>query len=135
MASSITENNDGDYYNQPNTTPMRQIKFRCYDKVNKEFVSLAYGTSLTPSELEARDKGDQYEITQWTGLTDKAGVEIYEGDIVRQKTGRAYTEDRVVRFDAGAFRFQNQLTKHGCYIYTNQNTEVIGNIYKNKDLL
>lgn len=96
---------------------MRTLKFRCYDKVNKEFVSLAYGTSLTTSELEARDKGDQYEITQWTGLTDKVGVEIYEGDVVRWQSER---------LEVIEFPFIDE------DIHT---TEVIGNIHENPELL
>lgn len=128
---------------QPNTTPMRQIKFRVYNCTRNEMTydleSIDISDGVITQVNTAQDRilfpDKECELMQYTGLKDKNGVEIYEGDIVRQKTGRAYTEDRVVRFDAGAFRFQNQLTKHGCYIYTNQNTEVIGNIYKNKDLL
>lgn len=121
---------------------MRTLKFRCYDKVNKEFVSLAYGTSLTPSELEARDKGDQYEITQWTGLTDKAGVEIYEGDIVTVTTNHIAdlapnlpetTSIVEVKFERAMFLFGDMTMNYGGL--ARAKLEVIGNIYSNPELI
>ena len=81
----------------------------------------------------------QYEVIsktvgQYTGLTDKNGKRIYEGDIVCFH-GTLYNEIFPIVFADGCFRLG---TKNG-YSYTLQNLcsalEVIGNIHDNPELL
>ncbi len=56
----------------------REIKFRVWDNINKEWV---VGLGLTLGSM-SRDAGDIFTLMQYTGLKDKNGKEIYEGDIV-----------------------------------------------------
>ena len=78
---------------------------------------------------------DSIELMQYTGLHDKNGKEIYEGDIVR-------IDDIVGEYkwvdDFACFAVPTDSIKHNSYIYPQRidehSMEVIGNIYENPDL-
>jgi len=94
--------------------------------------------SFNHSEVECNDKGELVGkgiLMQFTGLHDKNGKEIYEGDIVKNKTGHDSYKERTVFFENGAFRFENQTKPSSGFIYVRDTTEVIGNIYENPELL
>ncbi|MCM1437826.1 MAG: YopX family protein [Roseburia sp.] len=73
-------------------------------------------------------------VGEYTGLTDKNGIKIFEGDIIKPRTDRLY----VVSFEDGGFKIAE---KYGGIIKTTQDAidwlevEVIGNIHDNPDLL
>lgn len=112
---------------------MRDIKFRAWVKASKNtpYVMMSGDLSLV---FKCNNKGgfekyhaEDYKLMQYTGLNDKNGVEIYEGDIIHDPlTGKRYT----VIFDNGAFR-TNGLVECSAF----PNDEVIGNIYSNPELL
>lgn len=85
---------------------------------------------------EVNDDGlnyfDQLEIMQSTGLNDKNGVEIYEGDIIECKTVYEWDKKPIKRaevvFENGVFSLigvEMDLSR----------SEIIGNIYENPELL
>lgn len=71
---------------------------------------------------------------QFTGLKDKNGVEIYEGDIVKYNTGETWVVKWVSRnasFEYVSNMKGNSLTQ----ILGSHEVEIVGNIYKNPELL
>lgn len=145
---------------------MRPIKFRAWDKIHKEMLydvlEIEQGGFSFKTELEETrpiNKGRDFVWQQFTGLLDKNGKEIYEGDILKTQIGkyvwhyqaRCYTEfdgniygDTVYRnfrsveneysendYEFGEFYVNDKTRKH----LNDGYLEIIGNIYENKDLL
>ena len=75
-------------------------------------------------------------LMQSTGLHDKNGKEIFEGDIIKMAKD-VYSDPtyyEVIRHRGGAYRLESN--QHGCELWLRHtNCEVIGNIYENPELL
>lgn len=129
---------------------MREILFRGKRVDNGEWT---YGDLLTPTDImdvweisENTGMGDRYEIDpdtvgQYTGLKDKNGKKIFEGDIVRNnKHGEdndTYDYYSTI-FSNGSFRAQyldNLEYTPKIYDIYFEGYEVIGNIHDNPELL
>ena len=77
-------------------------------------------------------------VGQYTGLQDKNGNKIYEGDILHRSLPVDRT--RIVHFEMGGFAVKNIKTEdrlmHNSFPISNSDYwEIIGNIYENPDLL
>lgn len=114
----------------------RTIKFRKWDFEEKVMIdgdSLAFDEYAPVSHLLS-----QPGIMQYTGLTDRNGKEIYEGDIVE----REYIDNRsdfagVVTYLEGSFFLVNPENEFDSdYLFDEMSLdEVIGNIWENANLL
>jgi uncharacterized phage protein (TIGR01671 family) len=111
---------------------MREIKFRAWDK------GLEFMRFFKLHEIHGPAIPQDWKIMEYTGLIDKKGKEIYEGDIMyldfkSKVIGQGKGE---VRFQDGTFGleltggFWPFLANNDAKIY-----EVLGNIYENKDLI
>lgn len=125
---------------------MKEIKFKVWDKENKKM--------YYPNEISVQifDEGfyhiehlngkilmqpEHARLLQFTGLTDKNGKEIYEGDIVEgNPIGATFCVTGKIIFLDGAFRVQDANNKNRL-IYDDffGKVRVIGNIYEHPEFL
>jgi uncharacterized phage protein (TIGR01671 family) len=119
---------------------MREIKFRAYFKKQNK-VSEPFMLELMTNALQTEMISGNVELLQFTGLFDKNGVEIYEGDIVEFIIPMPYgqvAEKGVMEFNPKYAQFgvdKEILMNLPPNIAINTLPLVIGNIYENSELL
>lgn len=110
-------------------------KFRAWDKETKTMNGMAEIYRNRNQEIELRPRDENIILMQSTGLFDKNGKEIFEGDILGTKDGLL---NGVVEYRADLGMFVNSLIRYNnferlCNIGSDR--EIIGNIYENPELL
>lgn len=120
---------------------MREIKFRAWDKMLNKFFDEGWSLSMDGKcwydENEKEYNVDEdFIIMQYTGLKDKNGKEIYEGDIAhtnsKYKNKTEWTG--IVKWSNEHCGFIVEL-ENGKHWMPISEAEVIGNIYENTELL
>ena len=131
---------------------MRPIKFRAWDKVNGYMVYEGWAVKFKPEREKVSgimlepdqtpnceriygewNDSDSIILMQFTGLHDKNGKEIWEGDVVRHGGGdicTVYWEQ-----EGCCFRLKSDKAVRRWYISFPNTCEVLGNIYENQDLI
>ena len=115
----------------------RQIKFRAFQ--DGQMVT----QPMSGNYAAARFFGFLYEdapTMQYTGLTDKNGVEIFEGDVLAWSSGNnikiIWSGNGYAAMYVDESDVKGIFPKHNVFsVIWNKHTEIIGNIYENPELL
>ena len=121
---------------------MRELKFRAWDKQEKQMMKVS-AISLENKEIGVKDfrtyhffRIKNIELMQYTGLKDKNGTEIYEGDVIKvERDGIIYR----VEWIHGGFglepRYNSPFYPRLGNVELREKIEVIGNIHENPERL
>jgi hypothetical protein len=115
---------------------MREIKFRAWDKTNKWMERPFNLYECGCLNNEDGYSAEYFALMQYTGLKDKQGKEIYEGDI---REGRWYSCTAPQEYRGVQVMKWNDL--NACFEWDGHHipefieVAVIGNIYENPELL
>ena len=123
----------------------REIKFRAWLKEDKKMVNVET-MDFTDKSMQYLEKNeiinayllkrmsfDDVELMQCTGVKDKNGKEIYEGDIIICKYGPQIAME--VKWVDEGFRTLGKYDGDNYVGFVKDSAEVIGNVYENKNLL
>lgn len=121
---------------------MREVKFRCWDRVkrcmNNKFVLSSDGEVGSFYGGSFDWNNEIAHLMEYTGLKDKNGIEIYEGDIVSLEDWNP--SNMQIAFIEGAFCLANKDGEyvgdiHHIHHAGIERSQVVGNIHENPELL
>jgi len=117
------------------STMQREIKFRAWDNEEKYMFELTEEQNIAGHDFFSNER---FVPMQYTALDDKNGKEIFEGDILDDESEIGYVEycsetaQYIIDFwKVGETKSRGETLGE----WIDDDTEVIGNIYENKELL
>ena len=137
----------------------RKIQFRAWDKKNKKMYKRAGISPHNDLQYAVKQEGggsryfnfddlhieqdsiyypDDIILMQYTGLKDKNGEEVYEGDVLKwddtEETGYVEYMEETTEYVVDEWKEGNKRSK-GHSLSSVDEVEIIGNIYQNPELI
>ena len=115
----------------------REIKFRAWDEISEKMLNWNEFLNTNMKNTFIAQGSTGLILMQYTGLHDKNGEEIYEGDIVKALISGRWLVGKVI-YEHSGFTIDvmnNKELEFGRRGIIEPWTEVIGNIYNNPELL
>lgn len=114
----------------------REIKFRIWDNIDKKF-QFINTQSQTIEIIGFHFYPNRSVVQQFTGLKDKSGKEIYEGDILKCRIKEKWTSEEETEY---LHIVEHKIIESGeshisGFVYIPMDREIVGNIFENPELL
>lgn len=110
-----------------------QKTYEILDKTNLIDIYIPSVLGDLPTQMPAFINVDENSVGQYTGLCDKNGTKIFEGDILDVWENEKHKQSVVVIFEKGSFTVSHYALNLLCE--RNLYSEVVGNIHDNPELL
>lgn len=122
---------------------MKKIKYRAWEKESKKWLTQSVSVYLANDGYAFVINGGkiekiEVEICMFTGLLDRNGKEIYEGDLIQQHQGKDYSIQYYVGWResrCGFWLYDLDKTPHLDLTDFRENLKVIGNIFENPEMM
>lgn len=109
----------------------REIKFRAWDEVSEKMLNWNYFLDTNMKNTFIAPESTGLILMQYTGLDDKNGKEIYEGDIAKYEN----MIGKIMFFNGSFILSDFEETEEWELGVINEELEIMGNIYDNPELI